>query len=182
MVTAKAPGRSKDVVVTTYQRFQNMFNSTVHFHVGQAFADLARRGVTEPCVAVLATSNDLVADISDISTSHNFGKNALSPNQPRRSLGRRTVVSGGPRGGRAARADLGLFSRVQSSSAEACRRFLAPEERLVRTAECPRSQVGRQSHRQDGRRNRLATQRQADPRIWTELSRAIPWGMHRRPG
>lgn len=80
VVTAKAPGRSKDVIVTTYKRFQNMFNSTVHFHVGQAFADLARRGVAEPCVAVLATSNDLVADISELlSTSHNFGKNALSP-------------------------------------------------------------------------------------------------------
>ncbi|AZG77180.1 UvrD-helicase domain-containing protein [Methylocystis rosea] len=80
VVTAKAPGRSKDVIVTTYERFQNMFNSTVHFYVGQAFADLARRGVAEPCVAVLATSNDLVADISELlSTSHNFGKNALSP-------------------------------------------------------------------------------------------------------
>lgn len=80
VVTTYAPGRSRDVIVTTYKRFQNMFNSTVHFHVGQAFADLARRGVTEPCVAVLATSNDLVADISELlSTSHNFGKNALSP-------------------------------------------------------------------------------------------------------
>jgi DNA helicase-2/ATP-dependent DNA helicase PcrA len=80
VVTAKVPVRSKDVIVTTYKRFQNMFNSTVHFHVGQAFADLARRGVTEPCVAVLATSNDLVADISELlSTSHNLGKNALSP-------------------------------------------------------------------------------------------------------
>jgi DNA helicase-2/ATP-dependent DNA helicase PcrA len=80
VVTAKAPGRSKDVIVTTYKRFQNMFNSTVRFHVGQAFADLARRRVAEPCVAVLATSNYLVADISELlSTSHNFGKNALPP-------------------------------------------------------------------------------------------------------
>ena len=80
VVTAKTPGRSKDVIVTTYKRFQNMFNSTVHFHVGQAFADLARRRVAEPCVAVLATSNDLVADISEVlSNTHNFGKNALSP-------------------------------------------------------------------------------------------------------
>lgn len=80
VVTAKEPGRSKDVIVTTYKRFQNMFNSTVHFHVGRAFADLARRRVTEPCVAVLASSNDLVADISELlSASHNFGKNALSP-------------------------------------------------------------------------------------------------------
>lgn len=80
VMTAKAPGRSKDVIVAAYKRFQNMFNATVHFHVGQAFADLGRRGVTEPCVAVLATSNDLVADISELlSTSHNFNKNALSP-------------------------------------------------------------------------------------------------------
>lgn len=80
VLTARAPGRSKDVIEATYKRFQNMFNSAVHFHVGQAFADLARRRVAEPCVAVLATSNDLVADISELlSTSHNFGKNALSP-------------------------------------------------------------------------------------------------------
>jgi len=71
---------TNDVVTRNYRRFNNSFNSTVHFCVRKAFADLRQRGVKDPTVAVLALSNDLVADISDMLTrTHNFGGTVLHP-------------------------------------------------------------------------------------------------------
>lgn len=80
IVAGKAPERCKDVTVHTYKPFLNMFNSTVHFHVGQMLADLRKRGIADPSVAVLAASNDLVATISEVlSGNRNFGRVALKP-------------------------------------------------------------------------------------------------------
>jgi DNA helicase-2/ATP-dependent DNA helicase PcrA len=72
--------QTNDIVIRTYQRFQNMFNSTVHFSIGNAFSVLRQRGVADPTVAVLAPSNDMVADISDLlGQSHGFGAATLQP-------------------------------------------------------------------------------------------------------
>jgi DNA helicase-2/ATP-dependent DNA helicase PcrA len=57
-----------------------MFNSTVHFSIGNAFSVLRERGITDPTVAVLAPSNDMVADISDLlGQTHGFGAATLQP-------------------------------------------------------------------------------------------------------
>jgi DNA helicase-2/ATP-dependent DNA helicase PcrA len=72
--------QSNDVKVQSYQRFQNSFNSVVHFAVGNAFSTLRGRGVDDPIVAVLAASNDLVAEISELLTrTHGFGRTVLQP-------------------------------------------------------------------------------------------------------
>jgi DNA helicase-2/ATP-dependent DNA helicase PcrA len=110
VITAKDPGRCKDVALADYKRFPNMFNSTVHFHVGQAFADLGRRRVVDACVAVLATSNDLVADISELlSSTHKFGKLALAPIT-------HDVVWDGERSAAAALATAALLEQTSSFS------------------------------------------------------------------
>ena len=69
-----------DVVFRYYRRFQNMFDSTVHFNVANIFSALRQRGVADPTVAVLASSNDLVAEISDVlSQAHRFGPTVVQP-------------------------------------------------------------------------------------------------------
>ncbi len=80
VVSGTAPGQCNGVATNSYQPFPNMFNSTVHFAVGQAFSDLRRRGIANPSVAVLCSSNDLVADISELlADTHNFNGMALAP-------------------------------------------------------------------------------------------------------
>jgi DNA helicase-2/ATP-dependent DNA helicase PcrA len=72
--------QTNDVVTRYYARFQNAFDSMVHFTVGNALSSLRQRGVADPTIAVLAASNDMVADISDILTqTHNFGATVLQP-------------------------------------------------------------------------------------------------------
>ena len=73
--------RTNDVVVRSYARYQNSFNSTVHFSVGNAFSVLRQQhGIADPAVAVLAPSNELTADVSDILTQpHGFNSAALQP-------------------------------------------------------------------------------------------------------
>jgi DNA helicase-2/ATP-dependent DNA helicase PcrA len=72
--------QTSDVIMRSYERYQNSFNSTVHFAVGNAFSTLRERGISKPTVAVLATSNDLVGDISDLlSNTHGFGPRTLQP-------------------------------------------------------------------------------------------------------
>ena len=67
-------------VVTNIYRYQNMFDSIVHFSVCAAYGELRRRSVDDPVIAVLAPSNALVADISDILTQpHQFSGRALPP-------------------------------------------------------------------------------------------------------
>lgn len=81
VIRARAPSPAcRDVTLASYQPFENMFNSSVNFHVAVMHSDLRRRGVAEPTVAVLAPSNDLVADISDaLSGRRNFGGKAYGP-------------------------------------------------------------------------------------------------------
>lgn len=69
-----------DVVFRSYARFQNMFNSTVHFSVANVFSALRQRGVADPTIAVLAPSNDLIAEISDVlGQPHGFGATIVQP-------------------------------------------------------------------------------------------------------
>ena len=72
--------QTNDVITRSYQRFQNMFNSTVHFNIGNTLATLRQRGIADPTVAVLAPSNEMVADISDMLTeTHGFNGAVLQP-------------------------------------------------------------------------------------------------------
>jgi DNA helicase II / ATP-dependent DNA helicase PcrA len=72
--------QTNEVRMWYYPRYQNNFNSCVHFSVGNAFATLRQRGIADPTVAVLAPSNDLVADISDMLTqTHGFNGAVLQP-------------------------------------------------------------------------------------------------------
>ena len=72
--------RTNDVVFRSYARYQNSFNSMVHFSVGNAFSMLRQQGIADPTVAVLAPSNDLIADVSDILTQqHGFNGAVLQP-------------------------------------------------------------------------------------------------------
>jgi DNA helicase-2/ATP-dependent DNA helicase PcrA len=73
--------RTTDVVVRSYACFPNTFNSMVHFSVGNAFSVLRRQHhISDPTIAVLATTNDLVADISDLlARQHGFNGAVLAP-------------------------------------------------------------------------------------------------------
>jgi ATP-dependent DNA helicase UvrD/PcrA len=72
--------RANDVMLRHYTRYQNSFNSMVHFSVGNAFSALRQQGIADPTVAVLAPSNDLIADVSDILThQHGFNGSVLQP-------------------------------------------------------------------------------------------------------
>jgi DNA helicase-2/ATP-dependent DNA helicase PcrA len=52
----------------------------VHFAVGNVFSSLRQRGTVDPAVAVLATTNDLIADVSDIlRQQHGFNGIRLQP-------------------------------------------------------------------------------------------------------
>jgi DNA helicase-2/ATP-dependent DNA helicase PcrA len=71
---------TNDVMIRHYARYPNSFNSMVHFSVGNAFSTMRQRGITDPTVAVLAPSNDLIADVSDILTqTHGFNGAVLQP-------------------------------------------------------------------------------------------------------
>jgi DNA helicase-2/ATP-dependent DNA helicase PcrA len=72
--------RTSDVITRSYQRFQNMFNSTVHFSIANASSILRERGVVDPNLAVLTPSNDMVAEISDLlGQPHGFGAATIQP-------------------------------------------------------------------------------------------------------
>jgi DNA helicase-2/ATP-dependent DNA helicase PcrA len=73
--------RTNDVLTRNYARYQNSFNSMVHFSIGNAFSVLRQQhGIADPTVAVLAPSNELTADISDILTQpHGFNGAVLQP-------------------------------------------------------------------------------------------------------
>jgi ATP-dependent DNA helicase UvrD/PcrA len=72
--------RTNDVVVRHYARYPNSFNSLVHFSVRNAFSSLQQHGIADPTVAVLAPSNDLIAEVSDILTqTHGFNGAVLQP-------------------------------------------------------------------------------------------------------
>lgn len=72
--------KTKDVAKVSYRKNQPMFNSTAHYAVKYAFAELRKRGIQNPTVAVMATSNALVADLSELLLEpHTFNGKILSP-------------------------------------------------------------------------------------------------------
>ena len=81
VVAGRAPiPRCRDVSLHPYSANPNVFRSTVQFHIGLLFGDLRRRGISDPSVAVLASTNDLVADISDfLQEPRNFNGQRLAP-------------------------------------------------------------------------------------------------------
>ncbi len=72
--------RINEVVLRHYARYPNSFNSMVHFCLGNALSTLRQQGFADPTIAVLAPSNDLIADVSDILTqTHGFNGAVLQP-------------------------------------------------------------------------------------------------------
>lgn len=69
--------KSEDVKRLPYD-YKNQFPATVHFAVAVTLGTLRKRGIDDPTVAVLARSNDLVAEISDIlETQHSYNGKEL---------------------------------------------------------------------------------------------------------
>lgn len=70
---------SEDVKRLPYN-YKNQFSATVHFAVAVTLHTLRKRGIDDPTVAVLARSNDLVAEISDIlEVPHSYNGKDLKP-------------------------------------------------------------------------------------------------------
>jgi len=80
VLSGKGPlPKSADVKALRYE-FRNQFAATVHFAVAVTLGALRKRGIDDPTVAVLARSNDLVAEISDIlEHSHVYNTINLKP-------------------------------------------------------------------------------------------------------
>ncbi len=73
--------KSEDVKRLHYD-YKSQFAATVHFAVAVTLGTLRKRGFDHPTVAVLARSNDLVAEISDILESpHSYNGKDLMPIQ-----------------------------------------------------------------------------------------------------
>ncbi|SEG34521.1 UvrD-helicase domain-containing protein [Jhaorihella thermophila] len=80
VLSGKGPlPKSEDVKALKYE-YRNQFAATVHFAVAVTLGTLRKRGIEDPTVAVLARSNDLVAEISDIlEVSHSYNGKDLRP-------------------------------------------------------------------------------------------------------
>lgn len=80
VLSGKGPfPNTKDVKQLPYD-YRNQFPATVHFAVAVALHTLRERGIDDPTVAVLARSNDLVAEISDIlEFQHSYNGKDLKP-------------------------------------------------------------------------------------------------------
>jgi DNA helicase-2/ATP-dependent DNA helicase PcrA len=80
VLSGKGPlPKSDDVKVLRYD-YRNQFAATVHFAVAVTLGTLRKRGIDDPNVAVLARSNDLVAEISDaLEVPHTFDGKNLKP-------------------------------------------------------------------------------------------------------
>lgn len=71
--------KSEDVKRLPYD-YKRQFAATVHFAVAGSLGTLRKRGIEDPTVAVLARSNDLVAEISDIlEAPHTYNGKDLKP-------------------------------------------------------------------------------------------------------
>ena len=80
VLSGKGPlPKSEDVKALRYE-YRNQFASTVHFAVAVTLGTLRKRGLEDPTVAVLARSNDLVAEVSDIlEVPHSYNGKELKP-------------------------------------------------------------------------------------------------------
>lgn len=80
VLSGKGPlPNSEDVKRLPYD-YKNQFPATAHFAVAVTLGTLRKRGIDDPTVAVLARSNDLVAEISDIlGVPHTYNGKDLKP-------------------------------------------------------------------------------------------------------
>ncbi|PVH27709.1 UvrD-helicase domain-containing protein [Pararhodobacter oceanensis] len=80
VLSGKGPlPNTKDVKRLSYD-YKNQFSATVHFAVAVTLHTLRKCGIDDPTVAVLARSNDLVAEISDIlEVPHSYNGKDLKP-------------------------------------------------------------------------------------------------------
>jgi DNA helicase-2/ATP-dependent DNA helicase PcrA len=80
VLSGKGPlPKSEDVKWLPYD-YKSQFPATVHFAVAVTLGTLRKRGIADPTVAVLARSNDLVAEISDIlEFPHTYNDKDLKP-------------------------------------------------------------------------------------------------------
>jgi DNA helicase-2/ATP-dependent DNA helicase PcrA len=80
VLSGKGPlPKSEDVKRLPYD-YKNQCPATVHFAVAVTLHTLRKRGIDDPTVAVLARSNDLVAEISDIlEVPHSYNGKNLKP-------------------------------------------------------------------------------------------------------
>lgn len=80
VLSGKGPlPKTEDVKRLPYD-YKNQLPATVHFAVAVALHTLRKRGIDDPTVAVLARSNDLVAEISDIlEVPHSYNGHDLKP-------------------------------------------------------------------------------------------------------
>lgn len=80
VLSGKGPlPKSEDVKRLPYD-YKNQFPATVHFAVAVTLHTLRKRGIDDPTVAVLARSNDLVAEVSDIlEVPHCYNRHDLKP-------------------------------------------------------------------------------------------------------
>lgn len=80
VLSGKGPlPKSEDVKRLPYD-YHNQFPATVHFAVAVTLGTLRKRGIDDPTIAVLARSNDLVAEISDIlEVPHSYNGKDLKP-------------------------------------------------------------------------------------------------------
>jgi len=70
--------QSKDVKIATY--YPKNFAATAHAGVVFTFSQLRKRGIPRPCVAVLARSNSLISNLSQIlGESHTYNNQTLKP-------------------------------------------------------------------------------------------------------
>lgn len=80
VLSGKGPlPKSEDVKALRYE-YRTQFAATVHFAVAMTLGTLRKRGIDDPTVAVLARSNDLVAEISDLlEVPHSYKVHDLKP-------------------------------------------------------------------------------------------------------
>jgi len=80
VLSGKGPlPKSEDVKRIPYD-YKNQFAASVHFAVAVTLHTLRKRGIHDPTLAVLARSNDLVAEISDIlEVPHVYNGRNLNP-------------------------------------------------------------------------------------------------------
>lgn len=80
VLSGKGPLPNTEDVQRLLYDYKNQFPATVHFAVAVTLHTLRKRGIDDPTVAVLARSNDLVAQISDIlEVPHSYNGKDLKP-------------------------------------------------------------------------------------------------------
>ena len=80
VLSGKGPLPSSEDVKRLPYDYKNQFPATVHSAVTVTLSTLRKRGIDDPTVAVLARSNDLVAEISDsLEVEHVYNGEALNP-------------------------------------------------------------------------------------------------------